>query len=115
MNFMAQASGADCMRIASIAAAEAGIQVCCSVHDSFWILAPLDALDVTIARMVGIMGRAGAAVTGGLPMGVEVKTIVRWPHSLGDCRTDRSQRMWLEVCGLLDGSELLQRVGGQRG
>ena len=47
MNYMAQASGADCMRIASIAAAEAGIRVCCSVHDSFWILAPLDELDVT--------------------------------------------------------------------
>ena len=43
------------MRIASIAAAEAGIQVCCSVHDSFWILAPLDALDATIAQMTDIM------------------------------------------------------------
>ena len=54
------------MRIASIAAAEAGIQVCCSVHDSFWILAPLDTLDDTIAQMTDIMGQAGAAVTGGL-------------------------------------------------
>ena len=84
MNYMAQASGADCMRIASIAAAEAGIRVCCSVHDSFWILAPLDELDDTIAQMTDIMVRAGAAVTGGLPIGVEVKAVVRWPQSLGD-------------------------------
>jgi DNA polymerase I len=109
MNYMAQASGADCMRIASIAAAEAGIQVCCSVHDSFWILATLDTLDATIAHMVDIMRRAGEAVTGGLTIGVEVKTIVRWPHSLGDVRKD--QPMWAEVRGLLD-SGRLQQAGG---
>ena len=100
MNFMAQASGADCMRIASIAAAEAGIRVCCSVHDAFWILAPLDALDATIARMIDIMVRAGAAVTGGLAVGVGVKAIVRWPQSLGDCR---NAGMWVEVRELLQG------------
>ena len=110
MNFMAQASGADCMRIASIAAAEAGILVCCSVHDSFWILAPLDALDDTIARMVDIMERAGAAVTGGLPIGVEVKAIVRWPQSLGDHRRDSDQRMWVEVRDLMAGG-LLRQAG----
>ena len=110
MNYMAQASGADCMRIASIAAAEAGIRVCCSVHDSFWILAPLDELDVTVARMVDIMTRAGTAVTGGLPIGVEVKAIVRWPHSLGDVRAEKDQRMWVEVRELMNGG-LLQQAG----
>ena len=110
MNFPAQASGADCMRIASIAAAEAGIKVCCSVHDSFWILAPLDTLEDTVAQMRSIMLRAGEAVTGGLTIGVEVKAVVRWPQSLGDCRKDADQPMWAEVRNLLD-SDRLQRVG----
>ena len=51
--------------------------------------------------------RAGAAVTGGLPIGVEVKTIVRWPHSLGDVK---NQRMWVEVRELMDGG-LLRQAG----
>jgi DNA polymerase-1 len=110
MNYMAQASGADCMRIASIAAAEAGIQVCCSVHDSFWVLAPLDALDSTVEQMRDIMARAGTAVTGGLPIGTEVKSIVPWPKSLGACRADKDQKMWAEVRELMEGG-LLQRVG----
>ena len=111
MNYMAQASGADCMRIASIAAAEAGIRVCCSVHDSFWILARLDELDVTVARMADIMTKAGAAVTGGLPIGVEVKAVVRWPQNLGDHRHDKDQRMWVEVRELMNGG-LLRQAGG---
>jgi DNA polymerase-1 len=110
MNYMAQASGADCMRIASIAAAEAGVLVCCSVHDSFWILAPLDELDATVSQMAGIMTRAGTAVTGGLPIGVEVKAVVRWPQSLGNYREDKSQRMWAEVRDLMNGG-LLHQVG----
>ena len=96
------------MRIASIAAAEAGILVCCSVHDSFWILAQLDELDDTIAQMKEIMMRAGAAVTGGLPIGAEVKAIVRWPESLGDHRADKDQRMWVEVRGLMNAGLLHQ-------
>ena len=35
MNFPMQAGGAEMMRIAAIAATEAGIEVCCPVHDAF--------------------------------------------------------------------------------
>ena len=41
MNFPMQANGAEMMRIAAIAATEAGIQVCAPVHDAFLIAAPL--------------------------------------------------------------------------
>jgi DNA polymerase I len=111
LNYLAQASGADCMRIASIAAAEAGIRVCCSVHDSFWILAPLDELDATVAQMADIMRRAGAAVTGSLPIEIEVKATVRWPQNLGDCRDEKDQRMWVEVRELMNGG-LMQQARG---
>jgi hypothetical protein len=112
MNFLAQAGGADAMRIATIAAVEAGIQVCASVHDAFWIMAPSGEIDAAIATMTAIMVAAGAAVTGGLPITVTVEEIVHWPMSLGDKRRaeGRAPAMWVEVCDLL-GSGQLQRVG----
>ena len=50
LNYPAQANGRKCMRIAAIAAHEAGIQVCAPAHDAFWIMTPLAELDGTIAR-----------------------------------------------------------------
>jgi DNA polymerase family A len=113
MNFLAQAGGSDAMRIATIAATEAGIAVCASVHDAFWILAPLDRLEGTVEDMRDIMVRAGAAVTGGLPITASIKARVLWPLSYGDSRkpTAKGAAMWAEVRGLL-GGELSQQVGG---
>jgi hypothetical protein len=103
MNFLAQAGGSDAMRIATIAATEAGIAVCASVHDAFWILAPLDRLDDTIEHMRDIMVRAGAAVTGGLPITASVKAKVLWPLNYGDSRKPaaKGQAMWSEIQNLL--------------
>ena len=67
-------------------------------------------LDPANPQMKEIMVQAGTAVTGGLPIGVEVKTVVRWPQSLGDCRAEKDQRMWVEVRGLMNGG-LLDQVG----
>jgi hypothetical protein len=41
MNYPAQSGGADCMRLAAIAAYEAGIHIRAVAHDAFWISAPL--------------------------------------------------------------------------
>jgi DNA polymerase family A len=103
MNYLAQAGGADMMQIAAIAATEAGIHVCAPIHDAFWIMAPLDELDTAIEHMRQIMIQAGTAVTGGLPIGVTVEYVVRWPHCLGDVRKpdDKGQVMWEEVKGLI--------------
>jgi hypothetical protein len=40
MNWPMQANGAEMMRIAAMAATEAGIEVCAPVHDAFLIAAP---------------------------------------------------------------------------
>jgi hypothetical protein len=111
MNFPAQASGADAMRIAGIAAAEAGIRVCCSVHDAFWILAPEGDEARTIAAMREIMERAGAAVSNGLPITVSVKAWVTSTCNLGDGRKpgDKGFDMWTEVRQFLNG--LRRRTG----
>src|SRR5262245_5816774 len=102
-DFLAQAGGGDVMRLVSIAATECGIIIAAPVHDAFWILAPLDELDTTIARMTRIMIEAGKLVTGGLPIRVKVAAVVRWPQCLGDVRKPdaKGQAMWCEVRDLV--------------
>jgi DNA polymerase I len=98
MNFPMQAGGAEMMRIASIAATEAGIEVCCPVHDAFLISAPVDRIDDDVAAMREIMSKAGRAVTGGLDVRTDVK-IVRWPERYMD---KRGESMWGKVMALLE-------------
>jgi hypothetical protein len=102
LNYQHQAGGADCMRLAAIAAHEAGIHLLAPVHDSFWIAAPLAELDDAIATMAEIMVRAGRAVAG-IDIRVKKSADVRWPQCLGDERNPdaKGQAMWSEIKGLL--------------
>ena len=102
LNYLHQAGGADCMRLAAIAAHEAGIKIIAAAHDAFWITAPLAELDDAIATMTEIMVRAGRAVAG-IDIPVEVAAVVRWPQCLGDVRKPdaKGQAMWTEIKGLL--------------
>ncbi len=77
-NHPVQSVGADLMRIVMIAATEAGIEVCCSVHDGFLIIAPLERLDRDVARMTTIMKAAGKALLG-VNVLVGKPDVVRWP------------------------------------
>jgi DNA polymerase-1 len=100
MNFPMQANGAEMMRIAAIAATEAGIEVCAPVHDAFLISAPIDRIDEDVAKMQEIMAKAGRLVTG-----IEVRTdaeIVRSPDRYMD---PRGAPMWDRVINLLDSVE----------
>jgi DNA polymerase I len=100
---MMQSGGGDCMRVAAVAAHEAGIRICAPAHDAFWITAPLLELDDAIATMQAIMVRAGKAVSGGLTIPVEVAARVPWPLCLGDVRKPdaKGQAMWNEVKQLI--------------
>ena len=98
MNFPMQANGAEMLRIAAIAATEAGIQVCAPVHDAFLIAAPLERLEDDIAAMRDIMTKAGRAVTGGLDIRTDAE-VVRWPDRYMD---ERGKEMWEKVMSLLD-------------
>jgi DNA polymerase I-like protein with 3'-5' exonuclease and polymerase domains len=89
MNFPMQAGGAEMMRIAAIAATEAGITVCCPIHDAFVISAPAAEIDDDVAAMREIMSKAGRAVTGGLDVRTDVK-IVRWPGRYMDKRGEQT-------------------------
>src|SRR5687768_5591556 len=83
MNFPMQANGAEMMRIAAIAATEAGIEGCAPVHDAFLIQAPLERLVVGVEHMRALMTEAGRVVTGGFPVRTEA-TVVRFPDRYMD-------------------------------
>jgi DNA polymerase-1 len=107
LNFPMQANGAEMMRLAAIAAYEAGIQICAPAHDAFWIMAPLSELTDTVEAMTKIMERAAFAVAG-LHIPVEVAALVRWPQCLGDVRPAKAKgaAMWAEIQALLSSGEL---------
>jgi DNA polymerase-1 len=100
MNFPMQGGGAEMLRIAAIAATEAGIEVCAPVHDAFLIAAPLHRLDADIVAMRDIMAKAGRAVTGGLDIRTDAE-VVRWPGRYMD---ERGKEMWKKVVSLLEGT-----------
>ena len=98
MNFPMQANGAEMMRLAAIAATEAGIEVCCPVHDAFLILAPAGRIEEDVAAMREIMSKAGRVVTGGLAVRTEFE-IVTWPARYMD---KRGKGMWDKIMSLLE-------------
>jgi hypothetical protein len=113
LNYPEQAGGADCMRLAAIAATEAGIRIVAIAHDAFWITAPLPELDDAIETMKRLMVRASNVITGGLDIPVEVSAVVRFPQCLGDVRAPdaKGQAMWNEIRGLVRGGALQQARG----
>ena len=97
MNFPMQANGAEMMRIAAIAATEAGIEVCAPVHDAFLIAAPLEQLDEDVRHMRELMSKAGHHVTE-IDIRTEAK-VVRHPDRYMD---ERGIEMWNRVVRLID-------------
>jgi DNA polymerase-1 len=113
VNYMHQASGGDMMRLAAIAAREAGVRVCCPIHDAFAIMAPLTELDDVVETMTRIMVRASVVVTGGLEIPAEKSFEVRWPNCLGDVRKEKAkgQALWTEIRNLVHGEFKQRGVG----
>jgi DNA polymerase I len=97
MNFPMQANGAEMMRIAAIAATEAGIQVCAPIHDAFLIAAPEERLDDDVRHMREIMSKAGSCITGGIPIRTEAR-IIRYPDRYME---ERGISMWNRVVRLV--------------
>ncbi len=96
-NFPMQANGAEMMRLAAIRATEAGISVCCPVHDAFLIEAPVDRIDAEVGRMQNAMAWASRQVLVELELTSDAK-VVRAPDRYMD---DAGRTMWDTVMGLL--------------
>ena len=100
-NFPMQANGAEMPRLACCLATEEGIEVCAPVHDALLICAPLDRLDVDVARMQDIMREASRIVLNGFELGTDA-TVVRYPDRYMD---ERGTVMWQRVMALVGRAE----------
>ena len=83
MNFPAQAHGAEILRLACSSLTEAGIRVCCPVHDAVLIEAPLEVLDAVVGHAQRLMREASAAVLNGAECRVDA-AIYRHPQPYSD-------------------------------
>jgi DNA polymerase-1 len=95
-NWPVQSHGAEMMRAAAIAATEAGLRICCPIHDAFLLEAPLAQIETDAAALQAIMRAAGAAVIG-VPVETDVK-FIRPPERYMD---KRGAEMWRSVMGHL--------------
>jgi len=98
-NFPMQANGAEMMRIAASHMTEAGIEVCCPVHDAFLIEADAQDIDAAVEAARSCMARASADVLAGFTLRSDA-TVYAHPTRYSD---PRGVRMWETVMGLLGG------------
>ena len=91
-----QANGAEMLRLACCDATEAGITVCCPVHDAVLIEAAETDIDAAVEEMQGHMRRSSEIVLAGFPLRTDAK-IVRYPDRYSD---ERGVAMWQAVCEL---------------
>ena len=96
-NFPMQANGAEMLRLACCLATEQGIEVCAPVHDAVLICAPLDRLDLDVARMQDAMREASRVVLDGFELGTDAE-IIRYPDRYAD---PRGAVMWERVMKLI--------------
>jgi DNA polymerase-1 len=101
-NFPMQANGAEMLRLACIRGIEIGIEICAPVHDAILIAAPLDRLELDVARMQEVMEQASRAVLGGFTLRSDAAAIVRYPDRYMD---KRGKAMWERVVRLIEERE----------
>jgi hypothetical protein len=100
-NWPMQAAGAEMMRIAAMSLVDAGIEVCCPVHDAFLVSARLGEIEVRMEQARQIMEDAAEVVTGGYPIRVGCDPYP-FPKRYSD---GRGAAMWDRVMGLLERAE----------
>lgn len=93
-NFPMQANGAEMMRLACSMATEAGITVCCPVHDAILIEADTDRIGEAVAQTQAIMRDAASVVLDGFTLESDAKII---NHPERYCDEDRGRAMWGRV------------------
>ncbi|WP_231615985.1 DNA polymerase [Novipirellula artificiosorum] len=93
-NFPMQANGAEMLRLACSMATEAGITVCCPVHDAILIEADTGQIDEAVNETQAIMQEAGRIVLDGFDLESDAK-VISYPDRYMD--DDRGQEMWDHV------------------
>jgi hypothetical protein len=96
-NFPMQANGAEMLRVACCLATEAGIDVCCPVHDALLIEGPADEIAAVVSATQTAMRAASRIVLDGFELRSDA-VIVVWPDRYID---KRGRRMWDTVLDLV--------------
>jgi hypothetical protein len=94
-NFFCQANGADMMRLSAIRAVAENIHLCCSIHDAFLIMAPLERIEEDTRRMQEIMAWASGQVLDGPLIRSEAR-IFRHPRFFNKVKP-KAKSMWHKV------------------
>jgi DNA polymerase I-like protein with 3'-5' exonuclease and polymerase domains len=99
-NFPMQANGSEMLRLACCDATEAGITICCPVHDAVLIEATAADIGPAVQAMQGHMVRASEIVLAGFPLRTDVK-VVKYPDRYSDKRGAVMWQVVNELCGRL--------------
>ncbi len=96
-NFPVQANASEMLRLACIAATEAGISVCAPIHDALLVEAPVAELPDVVAKTKELMAAAGAAILGGQPLRSDAKLVL----PPGRYEDPKGAHMWKVVMGAM--------------
>jgi hypothetical protein len=83
VNFTAQATGAEMLRVAVMEMMRRGVRVCCPIHDAVLIEAPTNEIDSAIAQARASMDAASALLLNGYVLRNEYDTY-RYPQRFYD-------------------------------
>lgn len=106
-NFPCQGNGAEMMRLACSLATEAGITVCCPIHDALLIEAPTECIQTAVDETQIIMRKASRIVLDGFELDSDA-AITPYPDRYMD--NERGREMWERVISLASHAKL--RGGG---
>lgn len=101
-NFPMQANAAEMLRLAVISATEDGLEIAAPIHDALLLVAPLDALEEQVKRLVAHMEQASSDVLNGPTVRVDIET-VRYPDRYID---EAGVNMWDRVMKMVNGQEV---------
>jgi hypothetical protein len=94
-NFFCQANGAEMMRLAANRTIAEGLCLCCSLHDAFLIMAPIERIEADTRRMQEIMAWASGQVLGGPQLRSEAK-VFKHPRFFNKVKK-KARSMWHKV------------------
>jgi DNA polymerase I-like protein with 3'-5' exonuclease and polymerase domains len=100
LNFTAQATGAEMLRIAVMEMMQRGVSVCCPVHDAVLIEAPVGDIEHAVAEARSSMDAASALLLGGYVLRNEYETY-RYPERFADPDGEPTWKLVSKIAGSL--------------
>src|SRR5579862_1066048 len=98
LNFTAQATGAEMLRLAVTEMVRRGVQVCCPIHDAVLIEAPLNEIDSAVEKARASMDAASALLLDGYKLRNEVD-VFRFPERFFD---KDGAETWCKVSAIVE-------------